>query len=113
MRIYDILPEGQKNAISRRELMTLTGLSDRALRLKIAAERRSGALILSSVEQGSSGYFRPEPGNAGELRRFIASMSHRGRETFAVLKATKAALAEIESNSEGGSNNAGAQQSIF
>ena len=113
MNIYDILPEGQQNAISRRELMTLTGLSDRALRLKIAAERRSGALILSSVEQGSSGYFKPEPGNAGELRRFIASMSHRGRETFAVLKAAKAALAEIESNSEGGSNNAGTQQSIF
>lgn len=107
MRIYDILPEGQQNAISRRELMALTGLSDRALRLKIADERRSGALILSSVEQGNSGYFRPEPGNAGELRRFIASMSHRGRETFAVLKAAKAALAEIEATVEGGAGNGG------
>lgn len=94
--IYELLPEGQENAISRRELIALTGLTDRALRRKIADERRAGALILSSVESGSNGYFRPSPGNAGELRRYIASMTSRGRETFAVLKAARAALAEIE-----------------
>ena len=107
MRIYELLPEGQRNAISRRELMTLTGYSDRKLRLQIAAERRAGALILSSVEYGSSGYFRPEPGNARELRRFISSMSSRGRETFAALRAAKAALAEIECWAEGGTEDGG------
>lgn len=102
--IYDLLPEGQKNALSRRELIALTGMSDRALRKAIADERRAGALILSNVEYGRSGYFRPAPGNAGELRRYIASMTSRGRKTFAVLKAAKAALAEIEQNEakEGG-----------
>lgn len=105
--IYDLLPEGQQNAISRRELIALTGMSDRALRKAIADERRAGALILSSVEYGSSGYFRPSPGNAGELRRYIASMTSRGRETFAVLKAAKAALAKIERSAAGGGENGG------
>lgn len=101
MSIYDLLQEGQENAISLRDLIVLTGMSDRALRKAIASERRAGALILSSVEYGSSGYFRPSQGNAGELRRYIASMTSRGRETFAVLKAAKAALAEIERSAEG------------
>lgn len=107
MSIYDLLPEGHKNAISRRELIALTGMSDRVLRSKIAAERRASALILSSVEYGRSGYFRPSPGNAGELRRYIASMTSRERETFAVLKAAKAALAEIERGASGGAENGG------
>lgn len=107
MKIYDLLPEGHRNAVSRRQLMSITGLSDRALRLQIAAERRAGALILSSVEYGNSGYYRPEPGNAEELRRFIASMSSRGRETFAVLKAARMALADIEAGSEGGARDGG------
>lgn len=105
MSIYDLLPEGQENAISRRDLIALTGMSDRALRKAIASERRAGALILSSVEYGSSGYFRPSQGNAGELRRYIASMTSRGRETFAVLKAAKAALAEIERSAAGDGEN--------
>lgn len=95
-QIYDLLPVGENNAISRRELMNLTGMRDRELRLQITAERRAGALILSSVDSVRGGYFRPEPGNAAELRRFIVSMSSRGRSTFAVLKAARAALKELE-----------------
>lgn len=94
--IFDLLPTGEQNAISRRELMTITGYTDRQLRKQIAAERRAGALILSSPDRYNGGYFRHEVGNAAELRRFINFMSSHGRATFAVLKAARAALAEIE-----------------
>ena len=106
-RIYDLLPEGQENAISRRELIAITGMSERALRRTIAEERRAGELILSSMEYGCNGYFRPSHGNAEELRSYIASMTSRGRETFAVLKAAKAALAEIEHGAAGGGEDGG------
>ncbi len=94
--IYDILPTGEENAISRRDLMRITGYTDRQLRKQIADERRAGALILSSTDCKNGGYFRHEAGNAAELRHFINSMSHRGRATFAVLKAARDALKELE-----------------
>lgn len=106
MNIYDILPEGQENAVSRRQLMAMTGLSDRRLRRHIAAERRAGLLILSSTEKGG-GYFRHTPGNAEELRRFIISMVNRGAETFAALRAAREALAEINARDEGGVEDGG------
>ena len=95
-RIFDLLPTGERNAISRRELMSVTGYSDRQLRKQIAAERRAGALILSSPDSCRGGYFRHEEGNAAELRRFIGFMSNHGRSTFAVLKTARKTLAEIE-----------------
>ena len=94
--IFDMLPVGERNALPRRELMQRTGLSDRQLRKQIEAERREGALILSSVDGVHGGYFRPEEGNAAELRRFIALMDKHARSTFYVLKSARAALAELE-----------------
>lgn len=38
--IYDLLPVGSENAISRRQLMQMTGLADRQLRRRIEKERR-------------------------------------------------------------------------
>ena len=46
-RIADLLHPGAKNAIPRRDLMALAGLSDRELRLMIETERRRGIPILS------------------------------------------------------------------
>ena len=46
-RIADLLHPGAKNAIPRRDMMALTGLSDRGLRLMIETERRRGIPILS------------------------------------------------------------------
>jgi hypothetical protein len=106
VKIYDILPEGQKNAVPRRDLIAITGLSDRTLRSQIAAERRAGALILSCTDNGG-GYFRAEPGNAEELRRYIRSMTRRGCETFAALSAAKAALEEMEGAAGGGGTGGG------
>lgn len=91
--IYDILPAGKRNAISRKELVARSGLSDRQLRHQIAAERRAGAVIISTTENGG-GYYRPE--NPEEIRRFVASMVHRGKEIFAAVKSARVALADME-----------------
>ncbi len=86
--IITLLPTGEMNAISRRQLRVLTGLSDRKLRLQIAAERRAGALILSSTE--SAGYYQPE--SREELRRFVNSMRSRAASIYDVLGAAESAL---------------------
>ncbi len=99
--LLEIIPVGEENAISRRELMRITGLSDRELRRQIEMERREGALILSSTASNSGGYFRNTPGDAVELRRFINSMSQRGKSTFAVLKEARKVLAELEGGTNG------------
>lgn len=43
---------GKENAVSRKTLAALTGLSDRSMRGEIEKERRSGILICSHMETG-------------------------------------------------------------
>lgn len=93
-RIYDLLPEGQKNAISRQTLMNVLGMSDRSLRLAIAAERKAGALILSSTAVEGGGYYRPA--NSDEIAQFVSSMERRAKATFAAASEARKALKEIE-----------------
>ena len=99
--IFEMLPEGCENAISRRNLMTVLGMSDRSLRLAIAAERRAGALILSSTCVDGSGYYRPA--NAEEIARFVSSMERRAKSTFAAVTEARKALRELEEKA--GTNN--------
>lgn len=86
--LIDFLPVGETNAMTRRQLRVLTGLSDRKLRLQIAAERRAGSLILSSTESG--GYYQPE--SREELHRFVCSMRSRASSIYDVLGAAESAL---------------------
>lgn len=57
--IYDLLPVGAENAVSRRQLSAITGIPDRQLRRRIAEDRKAGLLILSSTAEVGGGYFRP------------------------------------------------------
>ena len=91
--IFEMLPEGRENAISRRNLMSVLGMSDRSLRLAIAAERRAGALILSSTAVDGGGYYRPA--NAEEIARFVSSMERRA-STFAAVSNARKELKRIE-----------------
>ncbi len=91
--IFDILPAGAENAISRRELSALTGLPDRQLRRQIAEERRSGLLILSSSES-NGGYYKAA--NAEELRRYVRSMQSRSKEILAVIRTAEETLKHEE-----------------
>ena len=74
-RVADLLHPGAENAIPRRELMTLTGLSDRELRLMIEAERRQGTPILSDNQRG---YWLSD--SPAEIKKFSRSMRRRAAE---------------------------------
>lgn len=74
-RIADFLHSGAESAISRRELMARTGMSDRELRLMIQAERRQGCPILSDNVHG---YFLP--GDSAERDRCVRSLRRRAEE---------------------------------
>ncbi len=53
--IFNALPVGEANALTRHELAELFGLSERELRAVIDRLRRSGAIICAC----GKGYFRP------------------------------------------------------
>lgn len=86
-RVADLLHPGAENAISRRELMSMTGFSDRELRLKIGAERRQGVPILSDCV---GGYFLP--GAKSERDRCVKSLRRRAGE----IMETAAAIEQAE-----------------
>ena len=73
--IADYLSHGQANAIPLRDLERMTGLDGRTIRAMIAAERRTGAAILSD---NLTGYYLPA--NEEEKARFVRSMRHRAKE---------------------------------
>ena len=87
LRIADFLHPGAENAVPRRDLMALTGFTDRELRLKIEAERRQGCPILSDNVHG---YFLP--GNSAERDRCIRSLRRRAVE----IMETAAAIEQAE-----------------
>lgn len=93
--IFDLLPVGESNAISSKQLANIVGTSSvRDLQNRIAAEREQGALILSTCRNGG-GYFRPNPGEGGkaEIERYIATLRARALNTLHILRSAKAAVA--------------------
>lgn len=88
--VYDLLPTGAEYAISRRQLIQITGLPDRKLRRKIAEERKAGSLILSSAAVIGGGYYRPS--NTQELRQWVAMMTAHVNATLAVIRTAQEAI---------------------
>ncbi len=77
-----LLLEGEENAISMRDLTTITGLSDRELRALIQRERRAGVPILANQRTGL--YM---PSSEAEKCRWVRGMLHRGAEIVACARA--------------------------
>ena len=94
--IYELLPIGAENAVSRRELSSMTGIPDRQLRRQIAEERRAGLLILSSTAEVGGGYFRAA--DTQELRRWVAMMQSHIAAILAVIRAAQEAIEAAEGN---------------
>lgn len=90
LHIFELLQTGAENGTTLRELVALTGMNERAVRLKIQQERKSGKLILSNSKDG---YFLPE--NPEDVRRFARSMSRRAAEISSIARAAEAALADL------------------
>ena len=76
--VYGILKSmhavGKENAVSRKALAALTGLSDRSVRGEIEKERRSGRLICSHMEAGGGYYL---PADEMEIREYYNAQTSR------------------------------------
>lgn len=96
MRIADILPKGEENAIKTAELVRLLGVaSSRELRQLVSKEREAGALILSTLK---GGYFLPDDGEKGkaELAAYVRTLKAHALNTLKVLKPANKALKAME-----------------
>lgn len=65
---------GKENAVSRKALAALTGLSDRSMREEIEKERRGGVLICSHMEAGGGYYL---PADEMEIREYYNAQTSR------------------------------------
>lgn len=88
--ISELLQTGAENGTMLRQLVALTGLDERSVRLQIQRERKAGRLILSD---NRSGYFLPE--NPVDVQRFARSMSRRAAEIAGIARAAENALADM------------------
>ena len=96
--VIEVLQEGKENAISAKELCDRLGFnSPRDLQYQICRERKAGAVILSTCQEGG-GYFLP--GNDSEVRQFIRTLENRARNTFAALRSARGLLRQQEGPGE-------------
>ena len=89
------LPRGKEHAPKAAEVARQHGMTDRALRSQITAERREGALILSSP--GGGLYL---PANREEVQQYISFMRSRAISTFLNIKGAQEALKKSEHDSD-------------
>lgn len=79
--IWEYLGRGQSEAVSRNDLVSLTGLNPREVTRQIERERRQGVPILSN----GSGYYMP--GDDDEVKRCVLSLRNRANEIRLTAKA--------------------------
>nr|DAL96575.1 MAG TPA: Mga helix-turn-helix domain [Caudoviricetes sp.] len=94
--VMEALYIGKENAISAQELCDCLGFnSTRDLQHEISRERKAGAVILSTCQEGG-GYFLP--GNDREVRQFIKTLENRANNTFEALCSARRYLRQQESS---------------
>ena len=89
-QIFSLLQTDAEHGVTLRELVAMTGMNERLVRLKIQQERKAGKLILSNNRDG---YFLPECPE--DVRRFARSMSRRAAEIASIARAAETALADM------------------
>ena len=93
MNIIDHIPKGYKNAISRKNLCTLTNLNDRAVR-ELIEEARRKTIIISNND--GSGYWRyPDDPTEAEkimLQRYVKQQESRAKSIFYALRPARLAM---------------------
>jgi len=75
INIIDYIPTGRDNAISRKQLCTITGLPDRLMRHEIEKARKD--YVILNID--GSGYFRPVEGEAYLVERWLKQERSRER----------------------------------
>lgn len=97
MNISDYIPFGKDNAISRKKLEKVTGLSDRDIREEIAMARRNTVILNLSNGQG---YFQPIESEEDELViKYYKQESSRLKRIGWSLLATRKRVREIQNGS--------------
>lgn len=92
--VMEALHTGRENAISAQELCDYLGFNRvRELQNEIARERKAGAVILSTCQEGG-GYFLP--GNDREVRQFIRTLENRAKNTLEALRSARGLLRQQE-----------------
>lgn len=94
MSMYEDIPIGKDNAITRAELAQKWGVSDRKARRMIAElryEDNGDDYVIVAYSSGS-GYYRTN--DEGEIDHFVKEMSKRARKTFLPLKKARRVLAQ-------------------
>ena len=92
MNIVDLIPTGKANAVTREQLCSLTGLSDRTVRKLIEIARIEGAIILNA--QDGAGYYVSD--HPADIRRQMATNRSRAMSILRQQKYLRRRLAEIE-----------------
>lgn len=87
MRIFDILPVGEENAIPGEEIERRLGITRRERRAMAAQELENGLFVLYTTTR-PGGYFRPAEGEKGHREQA------RGLASLRKLAAVGAALAQ-------------------
>lgn len=96
--VIEALHTGKENAISAQDLCTYLGFNcARELQHEIARERKAGAVILSTCQDGG-GYFLPS--NDREVRQFIRTLENRAKNTFEALRSARSFLRQQEHSSD-------------
>ena len=101
MKIYDIVPQGEENAIPAAEVCRILGVTPRERRAIAARELNEGLLVLYTTEK-PGGYFKPSPGDKGrqEISRFRARELSRLRSIGKKVKVVSDALKECEGQTQ-------------
>lgn len=91
MRIEDYIPEGRENAISRRDLVRLTGLPDRQVRRMIETARETGCIV--NLQDGE-GYYIPAKEERIDVETWYRAQRSRAIGVLKSLKGDEQWLAE-------------------
>lgn len=95
INIIDFIPEGYENAISRKNLCTLTGLSDREVR-NLIEEARRNTIIISNND--GSGYWlypqKPSKKDKELLYKYVKQQESRAKSIFYALKPARKLIKE-------------------
>lgn len=89
MTVLECLHEGKENAVTREELVMLTGMPDRAVRSEIERLRREHVIL---NDQDGKGYYIETDCN--RINRYIRQEEARAKSIFASLKAARRQIKE-------------------
>lgn len=94
IKIFDYIPFGKENAISRQQLERVTGLSDRDVREAISLARRNTVILNLS---NGKGYFQPIQGEEDDLVvKYFKQEDSRLKRIGWSLLATRRRVKEIQ-----------------